>query len=90
MEEGKFKRVVVALTVGAVLLLTVLLSVMVYQIVAILNSQRELAELSGLSYQTIRTKLYRDNMPFADAEKILDLLGYEICIIDKETKKPLL
>ncbi len=45
MEEGKFKRVVVALTVGAVLLLTVLLSVMVYQIVAILNSQRELAEL---------------------------------------------
>ena len=45
MEEGKFKRVVVELTVGAVLLLTVLLSVMVYQIVAILNSQRELAEL---------------------------------------------
>lgn len=53
-------------------------------------SQKELAELSGLSYQTIRTKLYRDNMPFADAEKILDLLGYDICIIDKETKKTLL
>ena len=53
-------------------------------------NQRELAELLGMSYQTIRTKLYRDNMPFADAEKILDLLGYEICIIDKETKKPLL
>ena len=53
-------------------------------------TQRELAELSGLSYQTIRTKLYRDNMPFADAEKILDLLGYDIYIIDKETKKPLL
>ena len=53
-------------------------------------SQKELAELSGLSYQTIRTKLYRDNMPFADAEKILNLLGYDICIIDKETKKPLL
>ena len=53
-------------------------------------SQKELAELSGLSYQTIRTKLYRDNMPFADAEKILDLLGYKIVIVDKETKKPLL
>lgn len=53
-------------------------------------NQRELAELLGMSYQTIRTKLYRDNMPFADAEKILDLLGYNVCIIDKETKKPLL
>ena len=53
-------------------------------------SQRELADILGVSHQAIRNKLYRDNMLFNDVEKILDLLGYNVCIIDKETKKPLL
>ncbi len=53
-------------------------------------SQRELADILGVSHQAIRNKLYRDNMLFNDVEKTLDLLGYKICIIDKKTKKPLL
>ena len=35
MTESKFKRIVVAATVGAVILLTVLLTVMVYQLISI-------------------------------------------------------
>lgn len=53
-------------------------------------TQKQLAEMLGLKYQTIRTKLYRDNMPFADAEKILDILGYELTAVDKETGERLL
>ena len=53
-------------------------------------TQKELADILGVSHQAIRNKLYRDNMLFNDVEKMLDLLGYDICIIDKETKKPLL
>lgn len=53
-------------------------------------TQKQLAEMLGLKYQTIMTKLYRDNMPFADAEKILDVLGYELTAVDKETGERLL
>lgn len=43
--ESKFKRLVVAITVGAVLLIVILLSVMTYQLIAIGKERREIAEL---------------------------------------------
>lgn len=45
MSEEKFKRVVIALTVGAVLLLTILLGIMVYQIVSIFSLKRTNAQI---------------------------------------------
>lgn len=54
------------------------------------TTQKELADILGVSHQAIRNKLYRDNMLFNDVEKTLNRLGYEIVIIDKETKKPLI
>jgi cell division protein FtsL len=47
MTESKLKRMIVALTVGAVLLLVCLLSVMVYQLVAIGKQEKELSELNA-------------------------------------------
>lgn len=44
MEESKAKRLIVAGTVGAVLLIFILLVVMVYQIIAISVKKNELAE----------------------------------------------
>ena len=45
MKENEFKRVVVSLTVGAVMLLVILLSVMIYQLISIgilINQEAEL------------------------------------------------
>ena len=47
MTESKLKRMIVALTVGAVLLLVCLLSVMIYQLIAIGKQERELSELNA-------------------------------------------
>ncbi len=48
MSEEKFKRVVVASTVGAVLLLVILLSVMIYGIVKIIVTNKKIDELDNL------------------------------------------
>ena len=45
MQENEFKKVVVSLTVGAVLLLVILLSVMIYQLVSIAILKKQEAEL---------------------------------------------
>ena len=47
MQENEFKKVVVSLTVGAVLLLVILLSVMIYQLVSIAVLKKEEAELEA-------------------------------------------
>lgn len=47
MTESKLKRMIVALTVGAVLLLVCLLSVMIYQLIAIGKQERKLSELNA-------------------------------------------
>ena len=47
MSENKLVRLIVAGTVGAVLLLVILLSVMVYQMVAINAKQKDLAALNA-------------------------------------------
>ena len=44
MNESKLKRLIIATTVGAVLLLVILLSIMVYQLVSIGVHQRQIAE----------------------------------------------
>ncbi len=45
MTESKFKRVVTAVTVGAVLLLVILLSVMIYQLISIGVKRKQIEEL---------------------------------------------
>lgn len=45
MSESKFRKLIVALTVGAVLLFVILLSVMVYQLVSISNEKKKETEL---------------------------------------------
>lgn len=52
--------------------------------------QTELAKYLGIEPRTIYNRLTRDVFPFNDVEKILEWAGYEIVIVDKETKKPLL
>ena len=47
MTDSKLKRLIVAITVGAVMLLVILLSVMIYQLIAIGNKQKELAQLNA-------------------------------------------
>ncbi len=47
MTESKAKRMIVALTVGAVLLLVCLLSVLIYQLIAIGKQEKELADLNA-------------------------------------------
>ena len=47
MEESKFKKLVVAGTVGAVLLAVILLFVMVYQLVSIGLKQKQLDEYNA-------------------------------------------
>ncbi len=47
MTESKAKRLIVALTVGAVLLLVCLLSVWIYQLVAINLKEKQLAEINA-------------------------------------------
>ena len=47
MTDSKLKRLIVAITVGAVMLLVILLSVMIYQLIALGNKQKELAELNS-------------------------------------------
>jgi len=46
MEQDKAKRIKTALIVGAVMLLVILVSVLIYQLVAITNGQRQLNELN--------------------------------------------
>ncbi len=45
MDQTKFKRLVVSSTIGAVLLLFILLVIMVYQLIAIKVEQNNIAEL---------------------------------------------
>ncbi|MBQ7339996.1 MAG: hypothetical protein IJW43_03990 [Clostridia bacterium] len=45
MDQAKFKRLVVSSTIGAVLLLFILLVIMVYQLIAIKVEQNNIAEL---------------------------------------------
>lgn len=47
MTESKFKKMVIAITVGAVLLVVILLSIMVYQLIAIAVQKREMNSLNA-------------------------------------------
>ncbi len=47
MTESKFKRIVSAITVGAVLLLVILLSVLVYQLISIGVRNRQIDEINA-------------------------------------------
>lgn len=45
---------------------------------------RQLAERSGVSYNTIRNWLYGDKAPtLCNLEKVLDALDYELVVVEK-------
>ena len=52
----------------------------------------ELSVKMGFSKQNLFNKLYRNDMKVSDLEKILDALDCElkICVLDKESKQPIL
>lgn len=47
----------------------------------------ELANKLEMKPQPLSTKLYRDTMSYADVEKIADVLGCDVKIVDRETGK---
>ena len=69
----------------------------VSEIIKIICVKRNItvAELSvkmGFSKQNLFNELYRNDMKVSDLEKILDALDCElkICVLDKESKQPIL
>lgn len=69
----------------------------VSEIIKIICVKRNItvAELSvkmGFSKQNLFNKLYRNDMKVSDLEKILDALDceFKICVLDKESKQPIL
>ena len=64
MTEEKFKNTVIAVTVGAVLLIVILVSVMLYQLIAINVANRRLEELNA---EIEKYKILRE-----DEEKIIE------------------
>ena len=69
----------------------------VSEIIKIICVKRNItvAELSvkmGFSKQNLFNKIYRNDMKVSDLEKILDALDCElkICVLDKESKQPIL
>lgn len=54
MDQSKFRKIVIASTVTAVILLVTLLSVMVYQLVSIFTYKNAIAELERRSPRTSR------------------------------------
>lgn len=78
MSEEKFKRVVVAITVGAVLLFTILLSIMVFQIVSIFCERSEIKDLKK------DIEIYKELIQ--DEEKKLQAVSLKEYIINEAKK----
>jgi DNA-binding Xre family transcriptional regulator len=51
------------------------------------KSVKQLAELFGISGQSMSNKLYRDNFSFEDVLKIADYLNCDVKIVTRDTKK---
>ena len=47
----------------------------------------ELAERIGMKPQPLSNKLFRDTMSYTDVEKMADVLGCDVKIVDRETGK---
>ena len=45
------------------------------------------ADALGVDRQVFYTKLYRDTMKYNDVEKIADVLGCDVVLIDRQTKE---
>lgn len=50
-------------------------------------SIKELAEKIEVKPQVLSTKLYRDTMSYADAEKLAEAIGCTLKVIDPDTGK---
>lgn len=51
------------------------------------KSVKQLAELFGISGQSMSNKLYRDSFSFEDVLKIADYLNCDVKIVTRDTKK---
>ena len=49
------------------------------------GSIREIAEKTDRSYYTIRNNLYNDTMRFNDVERIAEIYGCKVVIMDEKT-----
>ena len=67
MTESKFKKMVIAITVGAVLLVVILLSIMIYQLIAIAVEKREMKILN--SHIAEYNRLIEENADTIDIHK---------------------
>lgn len=48
-------------------------------------TQADLAQVLGLSFNTVRNTLYKDNMKFDTMVKWADVLGCDVVLIDRDT-----
>lgn len=51
------------------------------------KSYKDLADMTGTKYQTIKNKLFRDSLNYNYVEKVADLLGFDVVFRDRETGK---
>lgn len=78
MPESKAKRIIIATTVGAVLLVVILLFVMIYQLVTMSNYKKDIAELEKA--------IAEYNQMIEDGEQELEAKS-KLLWIEREAKK---
>lgn len=78
MPESKAKRIIIATTVGAVLLVVILLFVMIYQLVTMSNYKNDIAELEKA--------IAEYNQMIEDGEQELEAKS-KLLWIEREAKK---
>ncbi len=81
MQEEKFKRKVIAITVGAVLLAFILVCIVIYQLIAICVSKNEQKRLDAqIAYNKVLIEEESDNLDARRSKWYLELearkLGY--------------
>lgn len=83
MTEAKFKRVIVATTIGAVLLLAVLVSVMVFQLISIKVHNDEIAVLEQkIAYYTELNKTGERTLEERQLERWIKIRAQELGYVD--------
>lgn len=73
MEKSKAQRLIVSITAGAVLLITILVSVLVYQLISINQKNRQVAELEAKIAEY--NQLIEESKDVYDARTQVDLNG---------------
>lgn len=48
---------------------------------------KQLSELMGCPYQSLKNKQYRDTYPYKEVEQIANLLGFDLVAIQREVEQ---